>query len=137
MSTSDGRERIVLRSSEDLTLLRRAVGELADELGLRSIQRTRLLTAASELGRNAVLHGGGGEVTLLVLGEGGRGRRGVRMEFRDRGPGIPDLDRAMTDGFSTAGGLGLGLGGASRLVSDLQVDSTPGEGTRVTATMWA
>lgn len=127
-------ERIALRGSEDLTVLRRAVGELSDTLGLRSIQRTRVLTAASELGRNTVLHGGGGEAHVGVVREGLR--QGIRLEFRDRGPGIPDLAQAMTDGYSTAGGLGLGLGGAARLLSDLEVDSAPGEGTRVTATMW-
>lgn len=135
MSAPNGRDPLPLRASEDLTVLRRTVGVVADELGLRAIQRTRLLTAASELGRNTLLHGGGGQVRITVLQE--RLRRGVQMEFEDQGPGIPDLGQAMTDGFSTAGGLGLGLGGASRLLSELRVDSTPGEGTRVTATMWA
>lgn len=135
MNSGNGADPIPLRASEDLAALRRAVALASAELGLRTIQRTRVLTAASELGRNTLIHGGGGEVRVELLREGGR--RGIRMTFADRGPGIPDLRQAMTDGFSTAGGLGLGLGGAARLLSGLDVDSTVGDGTRVIATMWA
>lgn len=127
-------EPLPLRSSDDLGALRREVAIAAAQLGLRTIERTRLLTAASELARNAVVHGGGGHATIEVLREGMR--TGVRLVVEDDGPGIPDLEQAFTDGWSSAGGLGLGLGGTRRLVSDLRVDSTPGEGTRVTATMW-
>jgi len=103
--------------------------------GLSLIDQTKLVTAASELGRNTIVHGGGGVVKLEILEEGLR--RGIRITFEDSGPGIRDIDRALQDGFTTGGGLGLGLGGAKRLCNEFSIESTPGAGTRVTITQWS
>jgi serine/threonine-protein kinase RsbT len=127
----DGRE---LRTPEDVVTVRQAVRQRAIELGFTLVDQTKLVTAASELARNAIQHGGGGTVTIEPLAEGAR--RGLRLVFDDRGPGIANVDQAMTDGFSTAGGLGLGLGGARRLSNDFAIDSSPGRGTRVTIVRW-
>ena len=98
------------------------------------VDQTKIVTAASELGRNTLDYGGGGTVRLEVLQDGGR--RGIRLTFEDKGPGIPDIERALKDGYTTGGGLGLGLGGARRLSSEFSIDSRPGEGTRVTIARW-
>ena len=127
----DGRE---LRTPEDVVSVRQVVRQKAVELGFNLVDQTKLVTAASELARNAIQHGGGGNVTIEPLAEGPR--RGLRLVFHDRGPGIADIDQAMTDGFSTAGGLGLGLGGARRLSNDFAIDSAPGRGTHVTIVRW-
>ncbi len=127
-------ESLPVRQESDLLLVRGLVRDRAIELGLGTLDVTRIVTAASELGRNTLVHGGGGTVLLetLVAGE----RRGVRLTFEDRGPGIADLAQAMTDGFTTVGGMGLGLGGSRRLVSEFEVSSRVGEGTRITVTRW-
>ena len=130
-SPPDGRE---LRTDEDVVTVRQAVRQRAVELGFNLVDQTKLVTAASELARNAIQHGGGGRVTIEPLIDGTR--RGLRLVFDDHGPGIPDIDQAMTDGFSTAGGLGLGLGGARRLSNDFSIDSSPGRGTRVAIVRW-
>lgn len=127
-------ERLPLQSSEHVVVVRQAVRKRAVELGFSLVDQTKVITAASELARNAIQHGGGGEVTIDTLAEAGR--RGLRLTFHDHGPGIADLERAMTDGFSTAGGLGLGLSGAKRLSHDFAVDSAPGQGTRVMIVRW-
>ena len=128
------REILWVRSDEDIVRARQAARVLAVELGFSLVAQTKLVTAASELARNTVEWGGGGTVRLEVL-NGGR-RQGLRLTFEDHGPGISDIERAMTDGYTTGEGLGLGLGGARRLVNDFDIVSRVGEGTRVTITMW-
>jgi serine/threonine-protein kinase RsbT len=127
-------ETLSLRSSEDIVLIRQAVRAASVDLRFSLVDQTKIVTAASELGRNTLDYGGGGTVRLEVLQESGR--RGIRLTFEDKGPGIPDLERALKDGYTTGGGLGLGLGGARRLSSEFSIDSRPGEGTRVTIARW-
>ena len=127
-------ETLSLRSSEDVVLVRQAVRAAAVDLRFSLVDQTKIVTAASELGRNTLDYGGGGTVRLQVLQDGGR--RGIRLTFEDKGPGITDVERALKDGYTTGGGLGLGLGGARRLSSEFSIDSRPGEGTRVTITRW-
>jgi serine/threonine-protein kinase RsbT len=124
----------VIQNSEDIVVVRQAVRARAVENGFSLVEQTKLVTAASELARNALEHGGGGSVRLEVLNDGVR--RGVRLTFEDRGPGIADIQQAMKDGFTTGGGLGLGLGGAKRLSNEFEIHSRPGEGTRVTISRW-
>jgi serine/threonine-protein kinase RsbT len=123
-----------VRSSEDVVLARRVVRAFAVEQRFSLVDQTRIVTAASELARNTVDYGGGGTMRLLALEDGGR--RGLRLVFEDKGPGIADVDGAMRDGFTTGKGLGLGLSGAKRLSSEFAIESRPGEGTRVTITRW-
>lgn len=125
---------LALRNPEDIVRMRQVVREHAIAMGFSLVDQTKLVTAASELGRNTVVYGGGGEVTVQSLTEGTR--KGVRLTFRDQGPGIADVELAMKDGFTTGGGLGLGLGGAKRLSNQFSIDSEPGKGTRVTITRW-
>jgi serine/threonine-protein kinase RsbT len=123
-----------LRGSEDVVRMRQAVREHAVKQGLSLVDQTKLVTAASELGRNVIDYGGGGEVTVsAVVNEA---RYGVKLLFVDQGPGIADLQLAMRDGYSTGSGLGLGLGGARRLCSDFSIESQPGAGTRVMVARW-
>ncbi|GAB2564879.1 ATP-binding protein [Dyella jejuensis] len=124
-----------IRVEQDVVLARQAVRRLAQTCGLRLVDQTKLVTAASELARNTVIYGRGGDMDWTLLEE--NGRRGLRLHFRDKGPGIADIQKAMTDGWTTGGGLGLGLTGAKRLVSEFELDSAPGAGTRVTITQWA
>lgn len=128
-------ETLPARTESDILLVRQRVREHAIELGFNILDQTKLVTAASELGRNTLTHGGGGSMLLETFVEGD-GRRGLRLTFDDQGPGIADLEQAMTDGFTTRGGMGLGLGGSKRLVSEFKVVSGVGEGTRVTVTRW-
>lgn len=123
-----------IRTAEDVVTVRQMVRQKAVEIGFNLVDQTKLVTAASELARNAIQYGGGGTVSIEPLCEGSR--RGLKVTFADRGPGIDDVDQAMKDGFSTGGGLGLGLGGAKRLSSDFSITSAPGEGTRVTIVRW-
>jgi serine/threonine-protein kinase RsbT len=123
-----------MRGSEDVVAIRQAVREWAISCGFSLVDQTKIVTAASELARNAVLYAGGGTVRLEALNDGAR--RGLRLVFQDRGPGIADVAQALKDGFTTGGGLGLGLGGARRLVNEFDIDSRPGEGTRVAITRW-
>ena len=127
-------ETLQIRSSEDIVRVRQASRAWAVELGFNLVEQTKLVTAASELARNTVEWGGGGTVRLEALNEGGR--HGLRLTFEDQGPGIPDIELAIKDGYTTGGGLGLGLGGARRLVGEFEIVSCVGEGTRVTITMW-
>jgi len=127
-------ERMPIRSDDDIVRIRQEVRRLSQELGLSLVDLTKLVTAASELARNTLVHGGGGEMRVERIDSGGRD--GLRLAFCDQGPGIPDLDQALRDGFTTGGGLGLGLGGARRLVNEFSLDSTPGRGTTVTITKW-
>lgn len=123
-----------IQSSEDVVAVRQSVRQRAVELGFNLIDQTKMVTAASELARNTVQHGGGGQVTIETIEAAGR--RGLRLTFEDHGRGIPDIDLAMRDGYSTGGGLGLGLSGARRLSNEFYIQSTPGEGTRVTIIRW-
>ncbi|WLI30946.1 anti-sigma regulatory factor [Pseudomonas rhodesiae] len=120
---------------QDVVLARQLVRKLAQDCGMRLIDLTKLVTAVSELARNTVVYGGGGymdwEIVEIDL------RSGVRLTFRDEGPGIPDIKLAMTDGWTSGGGLGLGLTGAKRLVDEFELDTAPGQGTRVTITRWS
>ncbi|NGO74344.1 anti-sigma regulatory factor [Streptomyces sp. YC504] len=130
----DGAQTHAVMSEQDLLTVRHAVRSATVAAGFALVDQTRIVTAASELARNAYVHGGGGSLTIEVLGHGARG--GVRLTVRDNGPGIPDLDKALTDGWTTGTGLGHGLGGARRLMHEFGVDTTVGEGTTVTAVRW-
>ncbi|WP_027006258.1 anti-sigma regulatory factor [Conexibacter woesei] len=123
-----------LRSDEDVVRARHRVRELAVEAGLRLIDQTKIVTAVSELARNTVVHGGGGAMTAGIATDGTR--TGVWAEFSDEGPGIADLQQALSEGFTTGQGLGLGFGGAKRLVHEFDVRTAPGEGTTVRVTTW-
>jgi len=127
-------ETLAIRSAEDIVVVRQVVRAWAIELRFSLVDQTKIVTAASELARNTLDYGGGGTVRLAALLEGSR--RGLRLVFEDKGPGIPDLALAMKDGYTTGGGLGLGLGGAKRLSSEFSIDSRLGEGTRVAITRW-
>ena len=126
--------RIEIQANDDVVVVRQHARQLAMRAGFSLTETTKLVTAASELARNTLEHGGGGWALLELVTEGPR--TGVRMVFDDEGPGIPDIEAALRDGFTTGGGLGLGLGGSKRLVSDLIITSTPGKGTRVAAVRW-
>jgi serine/threonine-protein kinase RsbT len=123
-----------IHSDVDLAWVRQQVRQSAADLGFGLVQQTKLVTAASELARNTLAYGGGGTVKLESLQDGIR--RGLRVTFEDQGPGIPDLELALKDGYTTGGGLGLGLSGARRLVNEFDLHSRVGEGTRVTITRW-
>jgi serine/threonine-protein kinase RsbT len=123
-----------LRTDEHVVALRRSVREMALAIKLSLVDQTKLVTAASELARNTIKYGGGGEAHVRELDDGLR--RGVQLMFADDGPGIADLDLALTDGYTTGGGLGLGLSGARRLVDEFALDSRPGEGTVVSILKW-
>jgi len=127
-------ETLPLNTDEDLVRLRRAVRARMQECGFSLIDQTKLVTAASELGRNALDYAGGGSARLEILNEGVR--TGLRLVVEDSGPGIEDIERALTDGYTTSRGLGLGLGGARRLANEFDIRSAPGAGTRVAATRW-
>lgn len=123
-----------VRSSTDILLARQAVRTLAVQCGLGIVDQTKIVTAASELARNTVDYGGGGTLTMEQVEL--NGRKGVRLTLEDRGPGIADVNLALTDGYTTGTGMGLGLSGSRRLVNDFDIWSKPGEGTRVTVTRW-
>jgi serine/threonine-protein kinase RsbT len=127
-------ETMTIKSSEDVVRVRQAVREWAVAQGLSLVDQTKIVTAASELARNTLDHGGGGTVRLEALNS--EARRGVRLTFEDRGPGIPDIELALKDGYTTGGGLGLGLSGAKRLSNEFELYSRVGEGTRVAITRW-
>lgn len=126
---------IPIRSEQDVVLARQAARQAAVGCGLRLVDQTKLITAASELARNAVVYGGGGHMRWEAVQDGAR--KGVRLEFADDGPGIPDIEQALTDGWTSGKGMGLGLSGSRRLVDVFELDSAPGRGTRVTITKWA
>lgn len=123
-----------LGNEHDIVLARQAVRRTAQEVGLSLVDQTKLVTAASELARNALIHGGGGQMILEVLR--GEQRTGVQITFVDQGPGIPNLDLAMSDGWTSGGGLGMGLPGARRLVNEFDLKTAPGAGTRITVVRW-
>jgi serine/threonine-protein kinase RsbT len=119
---------------QDVVLARQLARKLAQECGMRLIDLTKLVTAVSELARNTMVYGGGGDMDWQILDE--NARTGLRLTFRDEGPGIADIKLAMTDGWTSGSGLGLGLTGARRLVEEFELDTAPGKGTRVTITRW-
>jgi serine/threonine-protein kinase RsbT len=123
-----------IRSSDDIVRVRRIVREWALSLGFSLVDQTKVVTAASELARNVIDYGGGGDFRIEALNNDSR--RGLRLTFSDEGPGIADMEQAMKDGFTTGGGLGLGLGGAKRLVNEFLIDSKPGRGTTVIVVRW-
>jgi serine/threonine-protein kinase RsbT len=127
-------DKLPVASDGDIVIVRQRVRALAVESGFTLVDQTKIVTAASELARNTVVHGGGGIVELELLVDGAR--RGLRLTFTDHGPGIADVEQAMRDGFTTGGGLGLGLGGARRLSNEFEIRSRPGEGTTVRITRW-
>ncbi len=123
-----------IRSSEDVVLVRQQVRAWAIRMGFGLVDQTKLVTAASELARNAMSYGGGGTALLEAVNNGGK--LGLRITFEDHGPGIPDIGLAMKDGYTTGGGLGLGLSGAKRLSNEFEIVSRVGEGTRVSIVRW-
>lgn len=127
-------ETMSIKSSEDVVRVRQVARQLAAEQGLGLVDQTKIVTAASELARNTLDYGGGGTVRLEAINS--EPRRGLRLTFEDRGPGIPDIELALKDGYTTGGGLGLGLSGAKRLSNEFEIFSRVGEGTRVTITRW-
>jgi serine/threonine-protein kinase RsbT len=127
-------ESVSIRSSEDIVLVRQRVREMALSLAFGLVDQTKIVTAASEIARNTLAHGGGGEMTMYVLQSGSR--KGLKLVFLDQGPGIADIELAMRDGYSTGGGLGLGLPGSKRLCSEFEIQSSVGDGTRVTLVRW-
>lgn len=127
-------EVLSLRDQNEIVGARQAVRKWAAELGLSLVDQTKIVTATSELARNTVEYGGGGTMTLEMLDDGMR--RGLRLVFADEGPGIPDIELALRDGYTSGTGMGLGLGGSRRLVNEFDIQSRPGEGTRVTIVRW-
>jgi serine/threonine-protein kinase RsbT len=127
-------ETVSVRGPAEVVSVRHAVRKWAVELGLTLVEQTKIVTAASELARNMVDYGGGGTLTLEHIDDGIR--RGLRLTFEDHGPGIPDVDTALRDGYTTGGGMGLGLGGAKRLSNEFSIQTAPGEGTRISITRW-
>ena len=127
-------ETMPLRTSHDVVRARQRVRDMAVAMGYSLVEQTKLVTAASELGRNTLDYGRGGDMTLERIDA--LGSPGIRLVFTDQGPGIQDIELALRDGYTTGGGLGMGLGGARRLVSEMTIDSTPGVGTRITVTKW-
>jgi serine/threonine-protein kinase RsbT len=123
-----------VRTSEDVVGVRRVVREWSVAAGFSLVDQTKMVTAASELARNALEYGGGGTVTLELLNDGRK--RGLRLVFEDQGPGIANIELALRDGFSSGNGLGLGLGGAKRLAHEFEIESAPGKGTRVGIVRW-
>jgi serine/threonine-protein kinase RsbT len=130
-----GTESVPIRSSEDVVRMRQWVRARAMGIGFNLVEQTKIVTAASELARNILEHGGGeGHVQLELLTN--NSRTGLRLTFEDKGPGIADIEQALKDGFTSRSGLGLGLGGSKRLVNEFEIASRPGEGTRVAITRW-
>ncbi|HEY3332885.1 MAG TPA: anti-sigma regulatory factor [Capsulimonadaceae bacterium] len=127
-------ERAPIESSSDIVKVRQVVRTWAADLGLSLVDQTKIVTAASELARNTFEYGGGGQLVLETVENGIR--RGLRLTFTDSGPGIPDIAKAMTDGYTSGNGMGMGLSGSKRLVNDFAIDSTPGKGTTVTVVRW-
>ena len=127
-------ETIPIKSSSDVVLVRQRVRVLAIEMKFSLVEQTKIVTAASELGRNTLEHGGGGLLELAVIINGAR--RGIRLRFIDQGPGIADVALALKDGYTSGSGMGLGLGGSKRLMNEFEIDTKPGSGTTVTVIRW-
>jgi len=131
---SGKQETVPIANSADVVLARQKVRQWAMEMKFTLVDQTKLVTAASELARNALEHGKGGQMVIEQVENSVK--NGLKLVFEDQGPGIPDIEAALRDGFTTGGGMGLGLGGSKRLVNDFQVESQPGKGTRVTVVRW-
>ena len=127
-------ERFPIQSDADVVRVRQLTRELAIELGFRLVDQTKVVTAASELARNTLIHGGGGATRMEAIHDSTR--RGLRLTFTDKGPGIADIAQALRDGYTTGSGLGLGLGGAKRLSNEFRIASTPGQGTEIIIARW-
>ncbi len=127
-------EKMPVRTEQDIVMVRKVVRKLSQESSFSLVDQTKMVTAASELARNTLIHGGGGDMQWEQLIDGAR--KGVRLAFEDQGPGIPNLELAMMDGWTSGNGLGMGLSGAKRLVNDFSLESEPGKGTRVTIARW-
>jgi serine/threonine-protein kinase RsbT len=127
-------DRLEIRLSDDVVRVRQQARTLAVAAGLSLVDQTKIITAASELARNTLDYGGGGEVRMEVIEDAGR--RGLRIVFEDHGPGIADVEQAMRDGFTSGSGLGLGLGGAKRLSNEFKIETAPGLGTKITIARW-
>ena len=127
-------EVVPVRSEHDIVVARQSVRKVAQDIGFGIVDQTKIVTAASELARNTVVYGHGGEMRWETLQDGNR--KGLRLHFVDQGPGIKDVAQALTDGWTSGSGLGLGLSGAKRLVNEFEIDTAPGRGTRVTITRW-
>jgi serine/threonine-protein kinase RsbT len=132
--TAAKREQLPLQSSNDVVAARQKVRQWATELRFSLVDQTKLVTAASELARNTLDYGRGGQMTIEVVN--GMARNGLKLTFEDSGPGIPDIDMALKDGFTTGSGMGLGLGGSKRLVNEFSIESEIGKGTRITVVRW-
>lgn len=132
--TVEKTEVVPIANSSDVVVVRQRVRAWATELKFSLVDQTKIVTAASELGRNTLEHGGGGSLELALVANGIR--RGIRLCFSDQGPGIPDIAQALKDGFTTGGGMGLGLGGSKRLMNEFEIETKPGGGTLVTAIRW-
>ena len=128
------REVLPLKNSNDVVMARQKVRQWAIELRFSLVDQTKLVTAASELARNTLDYGLGGEMTIEVIASGVRS--GLRLTFEDRGPGIPDIEQALKDGYTSGSGMGLGLGGSKRLVNEFEIQSEVGKGTRVSVVRW-
>jgi serine/threonine-protein kinase RsbT len=134
MMLTETAETMPLRTSDDVVRLRQAVRARAVAAGFGLVDQTKIVTAASEIGRNTIVYGGGGTLRIEVVRNGQR--QGVRLTFEDQGPGIADIATALRDGYTTGSGLGLGLGGAKRLCNEFDIRSAPGQGTTITLTRW-
>lgn len=134
MTQATKSQTVDVRSEADIVSARQLTRQWAADMRFSIVDQTKLVTAASELARNALVHGGGGTMQLETVNN--NGRTGLRLIFEDHGPGIPDVELALRDGYTTGGGLGLGLGGAKRLVNEFSIDSHVGRGTRVTVLRW-
>jgi serine/threonine-protein kinase RsbT len=129
-------DEVPIRSGDDVVRVRQQVRTMAAENGLSLVDQTKLVTAASELARNTLVHGGGGRAQIEVV-KSPAGRTGVKLHFTDEGPGIADIGLALTDGWTSGTGLGLGLSGTRRLVDEFELDSKPGAGTSVMVVKWS
>ena len=127
-------EVLPIKDSSDVVFVRQRVRVWALDLKLSLVDQTKIVTAASELGRNTLEHGGGGELEIAEVFNGTR--KGIRLTFSDKGPGIADVKQALTDGYTSKQGMGLGLGGSKRLMNEFEIDTKPGGGTRITAIRW-
>lgn len=125
---------IPVLTEQDVVVARQTVRKLAQEVTFSLVDQTKMVTAASELARNTVIYGGGGQMRWEILQDGGK--TGLRLVFRDEGPGIPDIKLALTDGWTSGTGMGMGLSGTKRLVNEFDLDSSPGNGTKVTIARW-
>lgn len=127
-------ETVPVKNSSDVVLVRQKVRLWTTEMRFSLVEQTKIVTAASELGRNTLEHGGGGSLELAQIMNGTR--KGLRLRFSDQGPGIPDVALALKDGYTTGSGMGLGLGGSKRLMNEFEIDTKPGVGTIITAIRW-